>query len=227
MDTIAHTELLKQRAAAEFTGDDASFTAILHRSLGKQAWSQLEPAIRSRFASSLTHNRSLYFTGIMQTVYCSLPGAVIARIIRRAAVLPDRCARNTPFTFRIGVQNDEIVKQRDYIFDDYQPFTFRSLFRETPALHEEFRGGIGMYLKLAVKRGQLLFRDQNYFLRIGRWRISLHRWLTVGRFELIHRNIDPDRFQILIRVTHPLLGTVFYQRGEFNAHHDDISATTR
>lgn len=95
------------------------------------------------------------------------------------------------------------------------PFTFTSVFAQTPKVHEEFTGGLGMYLKLLVKNGSLLFRDQGYFFRFGKWRIPIPRWLSVGSFELLHRNINERRFQVIIRITHPLLGVLFYQRGEF------------
>lgn len=192
-----------------------SFAAVLRCGLGEYAWSKLEPAIGARFSPYLSEDRPLHFIGTMQWVYCSPFGAAIARIVRRFSILPDTCARDTEFDFIIGVHNGEILKQRCYELGRRGRFTFTSLFREQPRLHEEFGGGIGMYLGLTVNRGALLFRDRGYFLRIGRWRLPLPRWLTVGRFELLHRNIDERRFQIIIRVAHPFLGTLFYQRGEF------------
>ncbi len=194
----------------------ASFGAMLHRALGDHAWGALESAIVSRFSASISAQRTLSFKGTMQRVYCSPVGYMIAKIIKRFAILPDTCAQNSEFTFTIGLKNGEIHKQRAYQLDDNRHFIFTSRFSDQPRLHEEFGGGIGMYLHLLVKRKALLFRDQGYFLRIRAWRLYLPRWLTVGHFDLLHRNIDAHRFQIIIRVVHPLLGTLFYQRGEFS-----------
>jgi hypothetical protein len=72
-----------------------------------------------------------------------------------------------------------------------------------------------MALKLeAQPDGALLFADDGYFVRIMDRRWRLPAWLA-ARFELLHKSIDADRFQVLLRVSHPLFGTLFYQRGEF------------
>jgi hypothetical protein len=193
----------------------SSFGAILNRVLGNSAWKKLESAIAARFTASLSEDRPLTFVGTMHWVYCSPVGFVIAKIIKRLSILPDICARNAAFTFAIGIRNGEICKQRTYDLGNSERFIFTSSFSNEPRLHEEFGGGIGMNLHLLVKRKALLFRDQGYFLRLKKWRLHLPHWLTVGHFDLLHRNIDDQRFQIIIRVVHPLLGTLFYQRGEF------------
>jgi hypothetical protein len=82
-------------------------------------------------------------------------------------------------------------------------------------LRERFAGGLGMNIALAVARDDLLFLDRGYFLHFGRWRLDLPRWLAPGRFTLIHRNIDRERFEVLIDIRHPWLGHLFHQRGMF------------
>ena len=191
------------------------FGPMLRGALSEHAWSKLESAIKNRFTSTVSDDHILRFSGKMHWVYCSPIGAIIAKFIKRFSILPDSCARDVDFTFDISMQNGEIIKQRGYKLGANKSFMFTSTFDDQPRLHEEFSGGIGMYLGLAVKRGALLFRDQGYFLRIKRWRFPLPSWLTVGKFDLLHRNIDDQRFQIIIRVAHPLFGTLFYQRGEF------------
>lgn len=192
-----------------------SFASVLRNHLGERAWSELAPDIRARFATYISEEQHLLFAGRMQWVYCSPIGALLMRLLRRFSILPAMCARDCDFDFDIGMDAGEIVKQRRYALDADRQFVFRSRFSDLPQLHEEFAGGIGMYLDLAVKHGALLFRDRGYFWRWRHWRLRLPRWLNVGRFELLHRNIDSRRYQIIIRVAHPLLGTLFYQRGEF------------
>jgi hypothetical protein len=192
-----------------------SFASVLRNQLGEQAWSELAPDIQARFAMYISAEQRLLFVGKMQWVYCSPIGALLMRLLRRFSILPSICARDCDFEFDIGMHAGDIVKQRRYALAAGQQFSFRSHFSDLPRLHEEFAGGIGMYLELAVTRGALLFRDRGYFWRFRHWRLRLPRWLSVGRFELLHRNIDSRRYQIIIRVAHPLLGTLFYQRGEF------------
>ena len=200
------------------TGESASlqsFTDILRQSMSKLDWAKLHPAIQARFSPSILPNTTLCFSGTMQWVYCSPIGALLAKVLRPFSILPDTCNQNTKFDFRIFKRGGVFMKQRRYKLSTDETFTFTSIFSEQPCLHEEFGGGIGMKLKLAVDQGALMFLDQGYFLRLGRWRIRWPRWLTVGSFELLHRNIDAQRFQVIIRVTHPIFGTLFYQRGEF------------
>ena len=213
------TAALEKLVAADNTkyGQGLRFSDVLSKELGSEAWEQLEPAIARRFSPRISGSRALCFRGSMQWVYCSPIGRMIASLLKNFHVLPKNCARHQPFDFTISQKNGVIQKQRRYGLGQEDCFTFTSLFYDNPQLHEEFAGGLGMYLGLAVKRGSLLFRDRAYFFRIGRWRMSLPRWLTVGRFELLHKNISDKEFQIIIRVNHPLLGTLFYQRGEFHA----------
>ena len=192
------------------------FARLLRADLGDRAWSRLMPAIRSRFVANPQRDRPLRYRGRMQWVYCSPLGALIGGLLRRFAILPDRCARDAAFEFTIVGRGNALAKRRSYAIGGHRPFVFNSRFTGQPDLHEEFSGGIGMRLGLRETDGALLFHDRGYTLRIGKRRLTLPRWLSVGRFELLHRNIDQRRFQIIIRVAHPLLGTLFYQRGEFH-----------
>lgn len=194
---------------------ELSFSTMLRNALGESAWSTLDSAIQHRFVASQSSTETLEYRGTVNWVYCSPAGALIARLLRRAAILPGRCGRDAAFEFCITRNEDKIVKQRVYNWPSGEQFTFRSIFGSDPRLHEEFSGGIGMYLQLFATQAALLFRDRGYFLRVGSVRIPLPRCLSVGTFELLHRNIDAQRFQVIIRVAHPLLGTLFYQRGEF------------
>jgi len=192
-----------------------SFGTLLRAALGDAAWVRLAPAIRQRFAAYISADQALRFRGCMHWVYCSPLGSLIMRLLARYSILPVQCARDVAFEFQIGMQQEAIVKQRRYHFGPDNQFVFRSVFSDLPRLHEEFTGGIGMYLDLLETQGGLLFRDRGYFWRVLGWRLPLPRWLCVGRFELLHRNLDAQRYQIIIRVAHPLLGTLFYQRGIF------------
>ncbi|MGD8926592.1 MAG: DUF4166 domain-containing protein [Thioalkalispiraceae bacterium] len=191
-----------------------SFIDIIRTDLGESQWQKLDHAIITRFTCLFRQN-TLRYLGTVNWIYCSPVGKLIAKLLKPFSLLPDKCARNSLFDFIIRQSNDRIYKQRRYFLDESLPFTFESTFKEEPAVHEEFPGGLGMYLKLKVKKGSLLFCDQGYFIRFQKWRIPLPRWLSVGHFELLHRNIDDRHFQVIIRIAHPLLGTLFYQRGTF------------
>jgi hypothetical protein len=202
----------------------AHFAVLLQRQMSATDWAQLQPSIRARFATTQAHPVLAHFEGTMQWVYCSPLGTLIAKLLSRWPMLPASCGQNIAFDFSIFKKANQFIKRRRYRLDK-GCFSFVSTVDEQPCLHEEFAGGLGMYLQLSAEQGALLFRDKGYFLRLGAWRIPLPRCLSVGAFELLHRTIDEDRFQVIIRVTHPLFGTLFYQRGEF--HNAPYSASDR
>jgi len=199
-------------AAAGARSDAAAptFSTVLQGALTQGHSGPLHPAIARRF-----DHHAMVFAGTMQQVCCSLPGALLALLLRPLHLLPARCSRDVAFVFRIEARGPAFHKERLYRFADGSVFAFRSLFAAAPLLHEQFPLGLGMALKLeAQPDGALLFADDGYFVRIMDRRWRLPAWLA-ARFELLHKSIDADRFQVLLRVSHPLFGTLFYQRGEF------------
>lgn len=216
---VIHTGAVNSFNARE-TEPTKSFGESLRQALGEMQWMNLDASITARFSPPATHDRNLHFTGIVHWAYCSLFGAFLGWLIKALAVLPHQVCRNADFTFLIKHTPQGIVKERTYCWSDGAQFVFQSRLGDFPILHEEFCAGFGMYLKLSAEHGALLFSDDGYFLRLRKFRIQLPNWLFAGRFELLHRSIDSQRFQVLIRVSHALFGTLFYQRGEFR---DDVS----
>ncbi|MFN9031659.1 MAG: DUF4166 domain-containing protein [Betaproteobacteria bacterium] len=199
--------------AAAGAGSDAAaptVATVLQRALAQQHSQPLHPDIARRF-----DQHAMIFAGTMQQVCCSLPGALLALLLRPLHLLPARCARDVAFVFRIEARGAAFHKERLYRFADGGTFVFRSLFAADPCLHEQFPLGLGMALRLEAQQdGALLFADDGYFVQVMGRRWRLPAWLG-ARFELLHKSIDADRFQVLLRVSHPLFGTLFYQRGEF------------
>jgi len=194
--------------------DSHTFANLIRIDLGETQWHNLHPDIIQRFTLP-ARAKHLRYTGVVNWVYCSPIGKLIALILKPLELLPALCARDSQFEFVINHQVNQINKRRRYFLDSNTPFTFHSLFTQQPTLHEEFKAGLGMNLKLSVTNGNLLFQDRGYFWRIGKWRIPVPRWCSIGKFELLHRNIDQRYFQVIIRISHPLFGVLFYQRGEF------------
>jgi hypothetical protein len=195
--------------------------AVLSVALGRH-WLHLHPDIRARFTLA-PGAQAQTFTGTMNTIERSPAGWLIARLIAFLHVLPAVRARDVPFEFNLSPAPAVAggwIKQRLYRFAG-GPFEFRSVMHiaANGDLVEQFPYGLGMTIRLSAEGDhgeRLYFRDDGYFLRIGAWRLPLPRWLGVGRFTLLHRNIDRDRFVVEISIDHPLLGRLFYQCGAFN-----------
>ncbi len=191
-----------------------TFVQCIQTELGSNEWKKLHPDIIQRFIPS-THFQQLRYIGVVNWVYCSPIGKLIALFLKPLQILSEQNARNVQFEFIINHQVRKIKKQRRYFLGSDEIFTFRSSFAHLPILHEEFKAGIGMKLKLSVDNGDLVFNDQGYFWRIGKWRISIPRWCSIGKFELLHQNINHHYFQVIILISHPVFGVLFYQRGIF------------
>jgi len=186
------------------------FARVLDQTLEACGGGRLHPMIARRFGAA-----TLAFSGTMTQVYCSLPGLALAWLLHPLRLLPPCCARDVGFIFRIQSTGNCFLKERRYRFANGGEFVFRSQFFGAPHPREEFPHGVSMMLRLETQPdGALLFASDGYRIRFaGRiWRLPA--WLS-ARFELLHQNIDHHRFQVLLRISHPLLGTLFFQRGEF------------
>lgn len=186
----------------------------------KAQWEALHPDIRARFTLAQGVTRQS-FDGMMQVVNRSTIGWLIAKLIAFVRILPAQRARDVPFTFNLTpAPGAGWVKERLYRFRD-ECFEFRSVMRiaDNGELIEQFAYGLGMKIRLATEGENgdtLVFRDDGYFLRIGKFKLPLPRWFTVGRFTLAHKNIDRERFTVEISLDHPLFGRLFHQYGTFS-----------
>ena len=189
--------------------------AVLRTALGAR-WQHLHPDIRARFTLAPGATRQS-FTGTMREIHRSRIGWLIAHLIAFVRILPTVNARDVPFEFNLSpTAGSGWIKERLYRFSD-GCFEFRSVMSIAPDgdLIEQFPYGLGMKIQLGAEDNKLYFRDDGYFLRFGALRLPLPRWLTVGRFTLMHQNIDHEHFIVEIRLDHPLFGRLFYQVGDF------------
>jgi len=195
---------------------EASFADLLSAVLGENA-SRLHHDIRARFSAD-AQARGRSYSGRMHQIDRSVLGWCAALLLRPLRVLPTRRTYGVPFQFHLTPAPIEggWTKCRVYEFPD-GPFEFRSVMRidDDGGLIEQFPLGFGMRVRLEAAGDSLWFRDDGYFLRLGGLRIDLPRWLDIGRFELLHRNLDTERFDVEIRIRHFLFGPLFYQKGRF------------
>lgn len=204
-----------------------TFADLLDSVLGADA-PRLHPDIRARFLVQ-DHGRSS-FVGRMDQLDRSVFGWCIALVLRPLRVLPSRQAYAVPFAFHLDPAPGCAgwLKRRIYGFRD-GPFEFSSVMSidADGALVEQFPLGFGMRVRLEAAGDTLWFRDDGYFVRWGGVRIDFPRWLGIGRFELSHRNIDAERFDIEIRIHHFLFGPLFHQAGRFQSGEAPLASMDR
>lgn len=187
--------------------------------LGEQAWNRLHPAIQKRFSEAACH-RPVTYVGIMEEVFLSLAGKLLAQLCRLIGTpLALYAGKNIPTRVCVYPNNKlhGVTWDRYYYFP-YKPtnrVTSTKCIRDDLGLVEVVGCGFGMQLALREQEGALVFESTRFFLQVGKFRFSIPNLLTPGRTTVMQKALDSERFQFSLDVVHPLLGRVFYQLGTF------------
>jgi hypothetical protein len=72
-----------------------------------------------------------------------------------------------------------------------------------------------MSLAVAEEGGALTFRSADYFLEIGRLRLSIPRVLEPGTMEIVHRDEGHGAFLFTLRLRHRWFGDLLQQTARF------------
>jgi hypothetical protein len=81
---------------------------------------------------------------------------------------------------------------------------------------EEYIGcGIGIALRLEVADAALHFLSDHYFLKLGRARVRLPRWMSPGRMRVSHIDCGHGWFAFVLALDHPWLGELVRQTALF------------
>jgi Domain of unknown function (DUF4166) len=197
---------------------DPSFRVLL----GELAWRRLPPAVRERFAWKPIAGAEIRYRGVMSVVRRSLIGALMAQLCRLIGTpLAPYGGHDVPVTvvLRSDRRSGGIVWERFYHFAGRALWRCASIKRVSgrEGLLECVGGGVGMWLALSERGGELHFHSTGYFWERGRFRLRLPSWLTPGALHVVHADLGGGRFRFGIAVRHPLLGETFYQDGVFAA----------
>ena len=88
-------------------------------------------------------------------------------------------------------------------------------FTGSTGLEEYIGYGIGMALTIRAENEALIFESDHYFLSLLGIKLTLPRYLTFGKLQVIHKEEANDLFSFTLRLTHSLLGTLIYQHAQF------------
>lgn len=188
--------------------------------LGEEAWDNLHPHIRHRFSLEYLLQPVTY-TGIMDLVYLSPAGKLLAQVCRLAGT-PLALHSASDVQMRVDVYADAkrggIAWERHYLYRDFKADRVVSTKRIYPVrgLVELIGAGFGMYLSVSVQDRAIVFRSCGYFWQLGKLRITLPDSVSPGNTTVRQRAFDDGRFQFTLDVDHPLLGKICQQRGVFS-----------
>lgn len=191
---------------------DLRFRALLSAA----EWEDLPPATRKRFSKRLAHGETAIYAGEVVKTWFSPLGralALAARLI--GGPLPTGLDTGVPSI--VTVTEDMAlggqVWTRLYARRNGFPQVIHSAKRFSgPTGLEEYVGwGISMALKVSVEDRCLSFRSTDYFLRLGKLRLRLPKWLTLGALTVQHIDIGNGMFLFWLDIEHPRFGKLLEQ----------------
>ena len=80
---------------------------------------------------------------------------------------------------------------------------------------EYVRFGFGIRLKLYVRDGALIEKDQGYKVTIGHVSVPLPLNFMMGWATIEERPVSPTEFEMSMALVHPLFGQTFAYSGRF------------
>lgn len=201
-------------------GDDLADLRFA-RLLGSEGWALLPAAVRARFAKRYAPGQSVSYAGVSDMCRMSRAGWCLAHLCRLiGAPLPlDRgggLAAVVTVTEH-GASGGQIWT-RVYARRRGFPQVIHSakMFSGPTGLEEYLGLGVGVALRVEAGGEGIVFVSDHYFLRLGRLRLRLPRWLEPGALRVEHIDHGDGAFAFVLDLSHPLLGELIHQQGDFH-----------
>ena len=187
--------------------------------LGK-GWKQLHPDIQNRFGIESSHRKTTY-KGTMHKVKMSFAGRLFANFSRLLGTpLSIHSGSHVPCEVRVypDIKLGGMIWDRLYFFPGkpVNRVVSTKCIQQTCGLIEVATSGFGMYSRVSVEDGAIVFASERFFCTIGKRKIPLPHLLSPGKTIARQKALSDGRFEFTLHIRHPLLGTVFYQLGIFS-----------
>jgi hypothetical protein len=196
---------------------DLRFRALL----GAEAWAALPALVRARFAKRFAAGQAVNYCG--QVVSCELnpAGWLLAQACRLiGAPLPlDRGAGMAAVvTVTEHAPSGGQVWTRVYARRGGFPQVIHSAkqFAGPTGLEEYLGLGFGIALTVAAGPDRIVFASDHYFVRAGRLRLRLPRWLAPGALIIEHIDRGEGQFLFVLSLTHRWFGALVRQTCAFS-----------
>jgi hypothetical protein len=195
---------------------DLRFRALV----GEAGWARLPPAVQRRFSKRIAPGEAVVYAGEVIETRLSRAGRVLAfhaRAIGSPLPLVDGMTGAAVVTV---MENGRFGGQswtRCYAQSGRTPQVIQSAkcFAGPTGLEEHVGHGVGMALQVSEEAGALAFRSVRFFLRVGRARVPVPRFLEPGAMEIVHRDEGGGRFLFTLVLRHPWLGLLISQTARF------------
>ena len=195
---------------------DLRFSALV----GAADWARLPAAVRARFGKRLGPGRSVTYAGIIIESRRNLVGHLLAQACRLiGAPLPLTDDLGVPAVVSVtedGMSGGQFWSRQYGRHRGFPQVIHSSKRFAGPTGLEEYLGlGFGIALKAVADATALRFLSDHYFLKLGRFRLRLPRWLSPGALSIGHVDQGNDEFLFDLSLRHPLFGEVIHQVGRF------------
>lgn len=196
------------------------------RLLGEDSWCRLPPAVQARFSRKMIAGACVSFVGEVTECRMTRLGWLLAQAARLVGG-PLPLHRDIGVPACVTVTEDRAGRgqfwTRQYGRHDGFPQVIFSAKRFVgPTGIEEYLGcGFGIALRLAVEHGVLFFLSDHYFVRLGRRRLKLPRWLEPGKLAIGHVDCGGGRFAFTLDLVHSLAGELVHQVAVFADQGED------
>ena len=201
--------------------DDSIVDLRFRALLGEAAWSRLPPAVQKRFSKRLEPGAVVLYAGEVIETRLSRAGKLLsflARLIGAPLPLDNGMTGSAVVAVTEDARHGGQVWTRTYARPSGRfPQVIHSAkcFLGPAGLGEHVGYGFGMSLAVREEKGALAFRSTRYFLAIGRFRLTLPRWIEPGVIEVIHRDEGDGRFVFSLALRHKWWGELISQTARF------------
>ncbi len=214
--------------------NETESTSALHndfRALVVGGWNSVDPAVRDRMDRLLTAGTATTFIGV-GCVRRSKLGWCFAQLSRLlGGPLVVRQGERVTTIVRIAPTSNGLrCWHRTFLFEDGS----HQLVQTTKLVHPRLglldavgaQGERRLTTRMIVRADgkSLHFTSEGYFLRVGRFNLSIPSLMTPGRLTAEHRDIGGGKFVYTLMFNHPLWGQTFFQEGIFQMQDEPIDA---
>lgn len=207
-------------------GDDAIGDLRFRALVGEAGWAALPETTRRRFGGRVADCRTAVYAGEIVECRMNLAGWLLAQFCRLiGAPLPLSRDADTPALVSVTEDAGSGGQYWTRIYSRRRGFPqvihSSKCFRGPTGLEEYVGFGVGIALRVEVADGALHFLSDHYFLRLGRLRLRLPHWLAPGRMRVSHIDCKHGLFAFVLRLEHPLFGTLVHQTAMFRDMKED------
>ncbi|MEP3276340.1 MAG: DUF4166 domain-containing protein [Stappiaceae bacterium] len=188
--------------------------------LSDTQWASLPHAVRNRFSKRVEGGASAVYVGLIDAVRMNWAGRLLTQVLRLVGA-PLPISRDVKVPSVVTVTEDVATHGQVWtrLYGNKQGFPqiihSAKRFAGPTGLEEYIGAGISIALRTSVENGVLVFSSDQYFMKLGKWKIRLPGIIFPIKLKVTHEETDADAFVFTLTLSHRLLGELIYQAGHY------------